>query len=331
MRYTDVLAQSDEEFRREVQAWREKRMEVFTGPYGWLSLRQLTWLEDGAVTRVPGFPGTWAADGSVVIYTPDPVSPVINRGAELTGPLRIEAPRRGDMSLENIDFGELRAELIRRTGTVNPFAVRLRDPHAPNRTHFSGARYFPLNRAWVLPARFTPAPEPRDVHVEADLRDFSVERVVGILTVSFKGRDYPLVVLQDHNDDTGERTRDARGRLHYVDNRWGMDRIGVVRFRDGTSGAETYGGGRRITVPLDDHGSIDHVDFNGAVNASCAYNVYCTCPFAPPGNVLPFRITAGEMTPRIYENLLNGERTGADFSGGLKEPLEESSDGLKED
>ncbi|MCH4159298.1 MAG: DUF1684 domain-containing protein [Bifidobacterium minimum] len=331
MRYADVLAQSDEEFRRDVQAWRRRRMEVFTGPHGWLSLRQLTWLEDGSVTRVPGFPGTWAAEANVVVYTPDTGSSVVNRGAELTGSLRIEAPGQGDMSLENIDFGELRAELIKRTGASLSFAVRLRDPHAPNRTHFSGARYFPVNRAWVLPARFEPAATSRDIHVEADLRDFSVECVMGTLTMSFEGRDYPLVVLQDHNDDTGERTRDTRGRLHYVDNRWGTDRIGVVRFRDATSGVETYGGGRRITVPLDDPESIDHVDFNRAVSPSCAYNVYCTCPFAPSGNVLPFPVAAGEMTPRIYENPLEGKGTGTGVLCGLWELSEDMTDSPRED
>jgi uncharacterized protein (DUF1684 family) len=87
-------------------------------------------------------------------------------------------------------------------------------------------------------------------------------------------------------------------------------------FRDGTSGEETYGGGRYLTdtskgtfgrglTLLGDLG-VDQVDggeavldFNYAYNPSCAYNASWACPLAPPENRIATRITAGE---RAYPN-----------------------------
>jgi uncharacterized protein len=73
-------------------------------------------------------------------------------------------------------------------------------------------------------------------------------------------------------------------------------------FRDETSGRETYGAGRYLldTVKGADLGGTDDslvLDFNFAYNPSCAWNDAWPCPLAPPSNSLPFRVTAGELTP----------------------------------
>lgn len=76
-------------------------------------------------------------------------------------------------------------------------------------------------------------------------------------------------------------------------------------FRDGTSGAETYGGGRYLLdtakgadlgSPLtegDGHGQLV-LDFNYAYHPSCAHNPAWSCPLAPPENWLDVPIRAGE-------------------------------------
>ena len=38
------------------------------------------------------------------------------------------------------------------------------------------------------------------------------------------------------------------------------------------------------------------VDLNFAYNPSCAYNPAWACPLAPPGNVVPVAVNAGELT-----------------------------------
>ena len=76
-------------------------------------------------------------------------------------------------------------------------------------------------------------------------------------------------------------------------------------FRDGTSGHETYGGGRYLfdTVKNSDGlaleiraGSLEvTIDFNFAYNPSCAYDPRWFCPLAPRENWLSIPVRAGEM------------------------------------
>jgi len=70
-------------------------------------------------------------------------------------------------------------------------------------------------------------------------------------------------------------------------------------FRDATSGAETYGGGRYLldTVKGSDLGLDGDrlvLDFNFAYNPSCCYDPRWVCPLSPPANRLPLAIRAGE-------------------------------------
>ena len=75
-------------------------------------------------------------------------------------------------------------------------------------------------------------------------------------------------------------------------------------FRDGTSGKETYGGGRYLFdtakntdgLALEIQAGISEVgiDFNFAYNPSCAYDARWACPLAPRENWLSVPIRAGE-------------------------------------
>ena len=73
-------------------------------------------------------------------------------------------------------------------------------------------------------------------------------------------------------------------------------------FRDGTSGAETYGAGRYLfdSIKGADLGTINGrliLDFNFSYNPSCAYDPRWVCPLAPPPNRLEVAIRAGERYP----------------------------------
>lgn len=63
-------------------------------------------------------------------------------------------------------------------------------------------------------------------------------------------------------------------------------------FRDGTSGKETYGGGRYLDlqIPIDD---TIVLDFNKAYHPYCAYTDGYNCPIPPRDNTLPLKIEAG--------------------------------------
>lgn len=77
-----------------------------------------------------------------------------------------------------------------------------------------------------------------------------------------------------------------------------------LAFRDGTSGAETYGGGRYLldTAKGADLGGNPAagtivLDFNFAYHPSCVYDGRWSCPLAPAENTLGFAVRAGERLP----------------------------------
>ena len=75
--------------------------------------------------------------------------------------------------------------------------------------------------------------------------------------------------------------------------------------RDGTCGAESYGGGRYLTdtikgthgrgVQLLGDGRV-RLDMNYLYNPSCAYDDRWLCPLAPPENRVTTHLAAGEQT-----------------------------------
>lgn len=69
-----------------------------------------------------------------------------------------------------------------------------------------------------------------------------------------------------------------------------------VPFTDGTTYAETYGGGRYLDLSLKDiKGGTIELDFNKCYNPWCAYGQGYSCPIPPRENRMPVCIKAGEM------------------------------------
>jgi uncharacterized protein (DUF1684 family) len=77
-------------------------------------------------------------------------------------------------------------------------------------------------------------------------------------------------------------------------------------FRDSTSGAQTYGGGRYLLDTIKGtfgrgvlfDRDVAVLDFNYAYNPSCAYNPRYACPLPPRENWLSVPILAGERAYR---------------------------------
>jgi uncharacterized protein (DUF1684 family) len=67
-------------------------------------------------------------------------------------------------------------------------------------------------------------------------------------------------------------------------------------FGDASNGKETYGGGRYMYMDPPDSTGMMVLDFNRAYNPPCVFSPYATCPLPRPENVLPFAVTAGELT-----------------------------------
>jgi uncharacterized protein (DUF1684 family) len=148
----------------------------------------------------------------------------------------------------------------------------------PDRAGFRGLRYFPSDAAAVADVDLRPADGEIDI-------------------------------------DTGGED----GVVHYtragiLDTPWGELSLWWIAayggglflpIRDGTCGAESYGGGRYLTdtvkgthgrgVQLLGAGRV-RLDMNYLYNPSCAYDDRWLCPLAPPENRVTARIAAGERT-----------------------------------
>ena len=66
-----------------------------------------------------------------------------------------------------------------------------------------------------------------------------------------------------------------------------------VPFRDGTTGLETYPGGRYLDLDRTPSGIYD-LDFNRAYHPNCVFNIEWECPVPPRENRLPVAIRVGE-------------------------------------
>lgn len=67
-----------------------------------------------------------------------------------------------------------------------------------------------------------------------------------------------------------------------------------LMFRDSTSGRETFGLTRYLTVPAVDSTGWTVIDFNRAYNPPCAFTAYSVCVLPPRENRLAVAIRAGE-------------------------------------
>jgi uncharacterized protein (DUF1684 family) len=147
---------------------------------------------------------------------------------------------------------------------------------ARDRAAFAGIPVFPYDPASRVIGRLEPSSAERIEIGASDGGSFAFTRV-GRVVFALRGSDRALDVF-------------------WLDGYAG----GLfVPFRDATSGAETYGGGRYLldTAKGADLGEIDGglvLDFNFAFAPSCAHDPRWACPLAPPGNVLSCPVRAGE-------------------------------------
>jgi uncharacterized protein (DUF1684 family) len=147
---------------------------------------------------------------------------------------------------------------------VEHYGSPLPEEHRPG---FSGLDYFPPDANWELTGDYEPA-SPRKVPVPSSVGIESSYTMLGVVTLPIGESTYRLTVLDD--GDGGA----------------------FIPFRDGTSGAETYSGGRYVGVGADVAGAVT-VDFNTAQNPWCVYDEEFTCPLPSTENWIVERIPAG--------------------------------------
>ncbi len=148
---------------------------------------------------------------------------------------------------------------------------------------FQGLRYFHYNPAMCVEADIDTGVEPVQSNVAMNAEESMTMTTVGRLHFTLEGVRVALSL--------------------YWLNIYGGGLF--LPFRDTTSPAESYGGGRYLfdTIKGSDFLAstgalrIERIllDFNYAYNPSCAYNDRWVCPLAPVENRLSIPVRAGEM------------------------------------
>ena len=131
-------------------------------------------------------------------------------------------------------------------------------------------RYYPDDPAWTIRAKWESlAPEAAEI----TMKDGSTAAVTVTHRATFQHQGKTITLTPTH---------------------WKSGKPMFV-FRDKTAG-ETYPACRFLFGEDPTETEIT-LDFNRAFSPPCAFTDFAICPLPPPGNILPFRIEAGELAP----------------------------------
>ena len=146
------------------------------------------------------------------------------------------------------------------------------------RKSFTGLNYFPPELKFYIEAELVKDDEPETIIMKTSTDRSPAYVKYGV--VNFKIDTFNLTLALYQNKKMLDLSTDQN---HLF-----------VPFRDGTSGNETYGGGRYIDCEIPEDGNVIILDFNKAYNPYCAYNPKFSCVIPPEENQLTIRIAAGE-------------------------------------
>lgn len=275
----EPAAGQEQAYTQRIETWRQEREARLRSETGWLTIAGLHWLQAGD-NRVGS-----AADNDIVL--PADAAPAhvgvfrLEHGTTTfrAGP-GVEVWQHGE-KVQTASLGVGAASDALRIGRLSlwvhtsgqRFAIRLRDPDHPLRKTFNGLRWFPIDAAYRVEARFEPYERSKSVTMLNILGDRERFQSPGQVVFELRGQTVRL-----------EPVVGGPNELFFV-------------FRDATSGTETYGAARFLHAPLPRDGRLS-LDFNTAYNPPCAYNPFTTCPLPTRQNRLGLRIEAGELAYR---------------------------------
>lgn len=143
---------------------------------------------------------------------------------------------------------------------------------------FDGLKYFPPDIKYQVEGKLVKDDEPETVIMKTSGERTPFYIRYGTVQFNIDGNELKLAVYQ--NKKMLDLTMDTN---HLF-----------VPFRDGTSGKESYKGGRYVDCVIPEEGNTMSLDFNKAYNPYCAYNPKYQCVIPPEENRLSIRIEAGE-------------------------------------
>jgi len=271
----------DAAYRKQIEEWRQHRVERLTGPTGWLTLVGLEWLSDGANTlgSAPGnsiVQAKWPAHLATITLNGGKASIALADGVDAT----IDGQKVAQAAL--LDDTNPKPTVVA-SGTVmfyvvkrgERWALRIKDSESPTRKGFVGLDYFDVDPSWRIDAKWEAYDPPREVEEQDVLGDITKVIVPGAAVFEHGGKTFRVEPVIETPGDT---------ELFLV-------------FADRTSGKETYGAARFVYTEPPKDGRIV-LDFNKAYNPPCAFTPYSTCPLPTSQNRLDTRVTVGEKKYR---------------------------------
>jgi uncharacterized protein len=273
----DTADTDDTAWRKEVETFRQERVEGLKKEDGWFTLIGLAWLDEGENRfgsdpegkvvlpegKSPKVAGVLVRKGDKVSVRVAPGAKVTRGGKPVTS-MDLAADAGGKPTV--LEMGTVSFFVIKRGDLVG---VRVKDRESEALKAFHGLDTYPIQPGWRVEARFEPYDPPRKIAIPNILGQVAEEDSPGAVVFDWQGKTYRL-------DTTG-------------DPKEGLSLI----FADQTNGKDTYGAGRFLeTGPVKDGKVV--VDFNLAYNPPCAFTAFATCPLPPAQNRLALKVEAGE-------------------------------------
>jgi uncharacterized protein (DUF1684 family) len=269
----------DDVYRAEVERWRRQREAELKADDGWLTVAGLFWVKPGETTvgsdpscdvvlpqSGPSRVGLLTlSDEGKATFKVEPGVTVTRKGRPFVGGA-VRSDAEGGTA-DVLAVGDLRLILIKRGAR---HAFRLKDNRSAIRSNFAGLKWFPVEPAWKVRARFVPDKARTRLVFDTIVGEPEAIDSPGFVEFERDGQSYRL------------QAASQGAKLWFV-------------FRDATSGRTTHPGARQLSAEPPDREGYVTLDFNKAINLPCAFTPYATCPLAPPQNRLTVAVTAGEM------------------------------------
>ena len=250
---------SNQQYENEITQWYTHRVEGLKKEYGWLSLIELKWLNEGK-NKIPSIGEITIKNNSIAVTVSNDVQASLNKKPFHSGTLKANDDR--------VIIGSKAFMVIERDGK---YALRMWDAESARRKQFHGIERFPVNQSWRIIAEWKEYKTVKKVEIETVIPGITEEAMApGIALFEINGKKFQL-------EPTAE---DSLSDYFFV-------------FGDKSNGKESYGGGRFLYAERPKNGKII-LDFNKSYNPPCAFTEFATCPIPLPKNKLSIRIDAGE-------------------------------------
>ena len=274
-----MVTKKAKEYEANILEWRAKKYESLIRENSWLALVGLFWLNEGRnligsnpmcevvlPERAPTFLGVVELKGKVTRFTAaEGVRVKVNSKLAPKAILKSSQEPKPSYITWNDD---LRLVVHMHAGK---YAIRIWDNTRRERFSLLPLKWFPINPEFRFAGKYTRHASAQQSPQEDTFGDIVDDRVDGYVTFKYQDIKYKLDVSET------------------------SDHKLFIKFRDGTSGKETYPPSRYYyTEPVGKDGKVI-IDFNYSYSPPCAFTEYATCIFASPQNTLPFRVEAGEI------------------------------------